>query len=129
MSFISKLNLDGDDFNVLHCNYKFIQETDATSRPSSVPHGGIVNITVESTGKTDMFDWMISPTQTKSGTITFFRRDTMSKLKTLSFTDAHCISYEEEYTHNGEFPMQIKLQLSAKELKLNDSSFKKNWPA
>lgn len=128
MSFIAKLTLEGQDANVLNCRFRFSQETDATSRPSSIPHGGLIDVTIESTGNTDLFDWMISPTQTKSGLITFYRRDTMSKLKTLKFNDAHCINYVEEYNHNGEFPMQITLQLSAKELKLNDSTFKKNWP-
>ncbi|MCH5721030.1 type VI secretion system tube protein TssD [Niabella sp. CJ426] len=128
MSFISKLTLDGEEINVLHCRYHFSQETDATSRPTSIPKGGVIDVTIESNGKTDLFDWMISPTQTKSGAITFYRRDTMSQLKTIKFVDAHCIDYTEEYTHNGEYPMQITLRLSAKEVKLNDSSFKKNWP-
>lgn len=129
MSFIAKLTLDGDQLNVLHCRFQFSQETDASVRPTSVPFDGVINLTLESNGKTDLFDWMISPTQTKSGTVTFFRRDNMSKLKTLSFTDAHCIDYIEEYTHDGEHPMQITIQLSAKELKLNESSFKRNWPS
>jgi len=128
MSFIAKLTIDGEDSNVLYCNFRFTQVTDATGRPSSKPQGGSIALTVESTGKADLFDWMISPTQTKSGIITFYRRDTMSKLKTLNFSDAHCVDYQEEYRHDGQFPMQVTVLLSAKELKLNDSSFKNNWP-
>jgi len=75
-----------------------------------------------------LFDWMISPTQTKNGIITFYRRDTMSKLKTLEFTDAICVAYSETFSHNGDHPMQVQLTLSARELKLNDSTFKNNWP-
>lgn len=128
MSFIAKMDLEGETANILYCSFRFTQVTDATGRPSSVPKGGAVSLTVESAGGADLFDWMISPDQTRSGLITFYRRDTMSKLKTLEFTDAHCIDYQEVYQHDGDFPMQIKLVLSAKELKLNDSTFTNNWP-
>lgn len=128
MSFIAKMDLEGENANILYCSFRFTQVTDATGRPSSVPKGGAVMLTVESSGQSDLFDWMISPEQTRSGLITFYRRDTMSKLKTLEFTDAHCIDYQEVYQHDGDFPMQIKLVLSAKELKLNDSTFTNNWP-
>src|SRR5882757_7561009 len=128
MSFIAKMKLDGEEMNVLHCGFRFTQMTDATGKPTAIPHGGSISLLVESNGGTDLFDWMISPTQTKSGTITFYRRDTMSKLKTLEFTDAHCVDYYETFDHIGQNPMQIQLTISALEIKLNDSEFKNNWP-
>jgi len=128
MSFIAKMKLDGEEMNVLHCGFRFTQMTDATGKPTAIPHGGSINLLLESNGGTDLFDWMISPTQTKSGTITFYRRDTMSKLKTLEFTDAHCVDYYETFDHIGQNPMQIQLTISALEIKLNDSEFKNNWP-
>jgi hypothetical protein len=128
MSFISKIKLDGEELNVLHCGFRFSQTTDVTGKPTAIPQGGTINLLVESTGTTNLFDWMIGPTQTKSGTITFFRRDTMSKLKTLDFVDAYCVDYYETFDHKGSHPMQIQLTISAKELKLNDSEFKNNWP-
>jgi hypothetical protein len=73
MSFIAKLELDGQEANVLYCSFRFTQVTDPTGRPSSIPQGGSVTLTVESSGKVDLFDWMISPTQTKSGAVTFYR--------------------------------------------------------
>jgi hypothetical protein len=128
MSFIAKLKLDGEEMNVLHCGFRFSQVTDATGKPTAIPKGGTIDLLVESTGGTDLFDWMISPTQTKNGVITFYRRDTKSKLKTLEFTDAHCVDYYETFDHIGENPMRIQLTISSRELKLNDSEFKNNWP-
>jgi hypothetical protein len=128
MSFIAKLNIDGDEMNVLHCGFRFTQITDATGKPTAIPQGGTINLAVEGDGSTDLFDWMISPTQTKSGSVTFFRRDTNSKLKTLEFTDAHCVDYHETFDHSGNNPLQIQLTISAREIKLNDSEFKNNWP-
>lgn len=128
MSFIAKLKIDGEEMNVLHCGFRFTQVTDATGKPTAIPQGGNISLVVESSGGTDLFDWMISPTQTKSGTVTFFRRDTSSKLKTLEFSDAHCVDYYETFDHVGDHPMQIQLTISAHEIKLNDSEFKNNWP-
>ena len=128
MSFISKIKIDGEEMNVLHCGFHFSQATDATGRPTAIPQGGSIDLLLESNGNTNLFDWMISPTQTKNGSITFYRRDTMSKLKTLEFTDAHCVNYRETFDHSGNHPMQLHLILSARELKLNDSAFTNNWP-
>lgn len=128
MSFIAKLNLDGKDMNVLHCGFRFSQGTDATGKPVAIPRGGAIQLTVESDANTDLFDWMVNATQTKSGSITFFKRDNMSKLKKLEFVDAHCIDYYETFDHVGTSPMQVQLRISAREIKLNSSEFKNNWP-
>ncbi|TDH18493.1 hypothetical protein EXU57_23130 [Segetibacter sp. 3557_3] len=128
MSFIAQLVLEEEEMNVLHCTYGFNQDIDATGKPTAIPLGGSVNLVLESNGKTDLFDWMISPTQTKKGIITFYRSDNMIKLKTLEFTDAYCVSYRETFGHKGEEPMQVNIQISARKLKLNDSAFEKNWP-
>jgi hypothetical protein len=129
MSFLAKLSLDGSsETNVLFCSYRFSQGIDATGKPSSIPQGGTVTLTVESTSDADLFDWMINPTATKSGLVTFFRRDMKSKLKTLAFTSAYCVNYQEEFNHAGEMPMQITFTLSAKTIKVNDSEFRNNQP-
>ena len=128
MSFVAKLNIEGEEMNVLNCGFRFTQVTDATGKPTSIPQGGTINLVVESDGDTNLFDWMISPTQTKKGTVTFYRRDNMSKLKILEFADAHCVDYYETFDHQGDHPMQIQLVLSARDVKLNDSEFKNNWP-
>ena len=128
MSFIARLNIEGEEMNVLHCGFRFTQGTDATGKPVAIPRGGTIQLTVESNAGTELFDWMVSATQTKSGSITFFRRDNMSKLKTLEFSNAHCVDYYETFDHVGDNPMQVQLRLSAHEIKLNDSEFKNNWP-
>lgn len=128
MSFLARLELDGEEMSVLQCGFRFSQNIDATGKPVSRPKGGTISLTVESTGDTQLFDWMVNPTQAKNGKVTFYRRDTSSKLKVLEFTDAHCVDYNETYTHTGDHPMQIELIISALEIKLNDSEYKNNWP-
>ncbi len=128
MSFLARLEIDGEEMSVLHCSFRFSKSVDTTGKPVSIPKGGLIKLTIESTGNTQLFDWMISTTQTKNGTITFFRRDASSKLKALEFSEAYCVDYFETYNHLGDFPMQVELLISAMEIKLNDSEFVNNWP-
>jgi hypothetical protein len=100
MPFLAKVSIDGgEEMNVLHCNFRFSQSTDATGKPASLPQGGFVTITVESTQSTEIYDWMIAPTAVKNGLITFYRRDIKSKMKTLEFAEAFCVDYSETFDH------------------------------
>lgn len=129
MAFLAKVSIDGGtEMNVLNCNFRFTQTTDATGKPSALPQGGYLSFVVESTKDTDLVDWMINPTSTKSGIVTFYRRDMLSKLKSVEFTDGYCVDYQESFDHRGEHPMQISIVVSAKSLKINETEFKNNWP-
>ncbi|MEP6747605.1 MAG: type VI secretion system tube protein TssD [Bacteroidota bacterium] len=113
---------------VLHCGYRFMQVTDRTGIPTSMPMGGKIDLVLESDGGTELFEWMVHPTHMKCGLITFYKIDAFSKLKTLEFIDAYCVDYYETFDHSGERPMQVQLTLSAHGMKLNDSEFKNSWP-
>ncbi len=129
MSFLSQLTIDDDTMNVLKCSFAFEQGADFTGRPSQKPRGGQVTIVIESTNKTDFLEWMISSQMTKNGEIIFYKRDNMSSLKTLKFTDAYCLSYHEDFDAIGDEPLKTKVVISAKELKIKDTTFSNNWPA
>jgi hypothetical protein len=129
MSFIAKLHLEEEELNVMHCGFRFSRNTDATGKPTSSTQGGSISLVIESTGSTNFLGWIISNSEKKSGDITFYRRDTMSKLKILKFKDAFCVGYYETFDHIGENPMQIQLTLSAREIDLDAVSFTNNWPS
>lgn len=129
MSFIAKLQLQNEEeMNVLRCDYRFNQNIDVTGKASSRPLGGTINLTLASINHPGLFDWMINTLQTKNGTITFIRYDTMSKLKTLEFENALCVGYHETFDAAGDHPMLLQLTLSAHTIKLEDGIFKNNWP-
>jgi type VI protein secretion system component Hcp len=128
MSFKSVMRLDGEEINVLNCHYSFTQSIDHNGKPAARPKGGLVTVTLESDSNTDLFDWMISNTKLKSGSIIFYRRDALSKMKELRFKDAYCIEYHESFAAKGETPMEVQLTLSARELELGSSKFENPWP-
>ncbi|MCW3462839.1 type VI secretion system tube protein TssD [Chitinophaga nivalis] len=128
MSFKAILRIDGDEMNILECRFSFTQHTDHNGRPAARPKGGTISLLLESAGETGLFDWMISNTRMKSGSITFFRRDAMSRLKSLQFRDAYCVGYTEQFYASGEQPLQIQLTLSAREISLNNTVYQNPWP-
>ena len=129
MSFLAKINIDDDEMNVLDCNFSFEQGTDYTGRPSQKPKGGQISVLLESTGKTDFLEWMISPNMSKNGKITFFKRDNLSSLKTVEFKEAYCIKYSEDFDSVDTQPLKTRIIVSAKEISIKGTTFVNNWPA
>ncbi len=128
MSFLAKLEIDGESYNVLDCRVSLQQAIDNSGKPSAEPHGGIVTIVVESTSSSDFFRWMISNTETKDGEVIFYRRDAISKMRDLKFEKAYCIGYNEVFQSANTTPMRVELVLSAKSIAMNGVQFKRNWP-
>lgn len=127
MSFLSKLIIDGEELTLLNCHFGFSQGTDYTGRPSEIPKGGQLELIIEGTARTDFLEWMITPSMTKDGSITFYRRDSMANLKRIEFTDAYCINYDEYFDADGTDPLSISIVLSAKELTIKGTKFKNKW--
>ncbi|MCF6349779.1 MAG: hypothetical protein L3J23_01950 [Flavobacteriaceae bacterium] len=128
MSFLAKINIDDDEMNVLDCTFTFEQGTDYNGRPSQKPKGGQISILLESTGKTNFLEWMISPNMSKKGKITFFKRDNLASLKTVEFTEAYCIKYSENFNSIDSQPLKTRIIISAKKIKIKNTNFINSWP-
>lgn len=128
MSFLAKLEIDGESMNVLEFQCTIGQEIDKTGKPSADPSGGNLRMVLESTKSSMLFDWMISNSQTKNGKITFFKRDAMSKMREFQFNEGYCVKYDEFFSSVSNTPMQIEVMISSKEIILNGSKLVRNWP-
>lgn len=127
MSFLSKLELDGNTYNVLEVKYDFQLAIDNTGKPQGMPQGGIILIRIESMGDPELLGWMLDHNKTKDGKIIYYRRDAMSKLQELNFEKAYCIKFSEHFNAYSNEPLQIELQLIAKKFDLNGAIHEKNW--
>lgn len=127
MSFKAKLNVGGKDVNVLSVNYDLHQDVDATGRPSSITRGGRIALTVESTGESTFFEWMVNNFERKDGTITFTKRDSDAKLKELSFKEGYLVKYKENFEAANENPMTETFIISAKEIKVGNGEHVNEW--
>jgi hypothetical protein len=127
MSFKAKFKAGAIEANVLSASFALHQDTDATGRPSSVTRGGLITITVESTDKTDLFEWMCNSFERKDGTITYLKRDQDAKSKELSFKEAYMVDYSEVFTSTGGDPFNITFTLSAKKIELGSGTHENEW--
>ncbi len=129
MSFQAKLEIDDTSYNLLDCTFEFDQPLDHNGRPSAAPRGGIIVLSLEFEKKTDLLNWAISPTETKSGQIVFMKRDAMASLMTLKFSNAYCARLSGFYHAVSNEPFKLKLKISAEKLTIGDATFTNNWPS
>ncbi len=127
MSFKAKLKVAGKEYNVLGVSYDLAQETDQTGRPSTVTRGGRIRLQVESTGETELFEWMTNNFERKDGAITFIKRDSEATLKELNFREAYMVKYEETFSHEGKNPLVESFTISAREIALGGGAFANEW--
>lgn len=127
MSFKSILKVAGKNYNVLSINYGLFQETDATGRPSTITRGGKIDITVESTGETDLFEWMTNSFERKDGSVVFYKRDTEATLKELKFSEAYLVKHKEKFDASGDNPLTETFTISAREIEMGTGKYINEW--
>jgi len=127
MSFKAKLKVAGKEYNALNVSYGLFQETDATGRPSTVTRGGKIDVVVEGTGATDLFEWMTNSFERKDGSIVFFKRDSEATLKELKFTEAYLVKHKEKFDSTGENPLTEQFTISARSISMGEGEYKNEW--
>jgi len=139
MANVAKIFVDGiSSFSKGHyiqgLDYSILQSCDTAGKPSGRPIGGRINIVFESLfDNTELFQWAVNVKDTRSGKVVFTNEEegidlimgTIQK-KTLSFTDAACVSFLETFISNGSSKTHITLV--AKSIKLNSVEYKNPWP-
>ena len=127
MAFKAKLVVAGKERNILSVDYGMLQETDASGRPSSISRGGKIHITVESTGDTDLFEWMTNSFERKDGSIVFLKRDSEATLKELKFTEGYLVKHRENFEASGQKPLTESFTISARKIEMGTGAFENEW--
>lgn len=127
MSFKATFSVDGNDYRILKCDYSLTQMIDDTGRPSSTTRGGVINVVVESTDDTALFEWMCDSYMRKDCTISFNKRDEDSRLKELQITEAYMVGYEEAFDNSGTGAMVEKIALSAHSISMGNGEHENEW--
>ena len=126
MAQIATLLLEDQEMRILKCNYEFNQDVDSQARPMSVVRGGIIQLMVESSENESCHIWSAAYNMKKDGQIIFKRKETASPLRKITFRNAHCIHFREDYDIYREMTT-VSFTLAAEELQLNQASFKNQW--
>jgi hypothetical protein len=128
MSFKARVKVAGKEYNALNVSYGLFQETDATGRPSTVTRGGKIDIVVEGTGSTDLFEWMTNSFERKDGSIVFLKRDSDATLKELKFTEGYLVKHKENFDSTGENPLTETFTISARKIEMGTGAYENEWP-
>ena len=130
MSFKATLTIDGvlSDVQVLHIDYALSRDVDHTGRPSSIVRGGIINVTVEGTDEVKLFEWMVDQFTTKNGKVTFYKRDSNTKMKEIKFENSYIVAWAETFDRTGENPFIVNFSVTAEKISLGDSKHENPWP-
>lgn len=122
MSFLAKLTVDDQEYNVLTFSFEIDQFVpNGAARPAGLPIIKHLHLTLESSSDDTFFDWSVNPYGQKDGEIIFYKRDAMASSRKLNFQGAFCINYTEKFESNSIHPMVIGITLSIEVLTLNDS--------
>ncbi len=128
MSFKAKFKVAGKEFTALNVSYGLFQETDATGRPSTVTRGGKIDIVVEGTHSTELFEWMTNSFERKDGSVVFYKRDSDATLKELKFTEGYLVKHKENFDSTGENPLTETFTISARKIKMGSGAYENEWP-
>lgn len=128
MSFKANLKIDNKGYTILDCTFDLDQQLDHSGRPSAKPRGGVIITTIELGKNTELIEWMISPHQTKSGTISFINYDNMGTLMNIDFENAYCARLTGQFNATNNQPLQLKLKISAQSIAFNGVRHINNWP-
>jgi len=128
MAFRASLKFEGQEYDVLQCDYSFRRDVDLKGRPSSNVYGGTINLVVESTDDTKIVAQMVNQFKPNSGTVIFNKGDEEAKMKELSWSNGYVISYNEALDIVGPEPMKITFVISAQTIKMEGIEIEQKWP-
>ena len=126
-----------DECEVIGLSYSLEQNVDNIGQPAGEVKGGQITVTIGTNGSDSRFGWMVASDMKQNGELKFVDANGQTS-KTLAFTDAYCVGYNEEYeafSSGSKGTVSIKegaketLVLSCKEIAVEGESHINSWIA
>ncbi|MRI00656.1 phage tail protein [Kriegella sp. EG-1] len=127
MAFKAELKISDQTYRIQSCSYGFHRAIDQHGKPQTKTQGGTINVTIESVTDTFMSDWMFNDFERKDGEITFFKTDSDAAAKTLKFTNAYLVDFQESFEAHGGMAMIANVVISAEKLEIGDGELDNEW--
>lgn len=134
MALQGNLEIGGQNYEVVECEYDFRQSVDDTGKPVSRPQGGQITFVMPSTSDDDLFfyKWMFNKTEVNSGRFQFvvYSANNKRSYKTVAFTNAFCIALKDYFNDNDSKLMYTTVTLSAETIRigsLDRALFTNEW--
>jgi hypothetical protein len=126
------LEIDGVTYHrVFAASYILYTDRDEAGKPSTQARSGVVKVTRESDGKTEICRWATDSAKTnfKPGKLIFYDHD-KREMKTLEWENGFITHYEEHVPHTKERPddqMYEYFEISAEKIKVKDAEVNNQW--
>lgn len=114
----AQLKVDkANDREVIYVQYQFNQQIDVEGQPTGTTRGGVINLKVKSTNAGDiaLLQWTCDSYDERNGQITWPDKNG-NIMKTLRFTNAYCVSYEEVYDDTNKDRMYESITITCRQL-------------
>lgn len=110
--------LKNEKFNVIDCNYRFYTPSDSYGRITGRRIVGKINFVIETTPATVQLANILFTNSVIEGKLTFYNRDSFSKMFEVEFQNGRIIDLETIFAHTGEMPMINRLTISTEKISL-----------
>lgn len=125
------LYVDNKKYRLLNLFFNFSQSLGVNNKPSSIPRGGRLQLTIPAIDKDlELLNWTIHSTMQKKGRIEIMARDGGSISFKMEFANAYATSATYIYDSNSSDPMNYTITITAGILRINgDNStiHKQTW--
>lgn len=128
MSHSVKLSVDGEEFDLISCEYSVNRQLDSTGKPVSEIQAGSINFAIRSDSRTFFWEWAVNKFEKKSGKIVFSKPNDEQSMKQIDFKDAFCSDYHESGDSEAGQSMIESVTISARELTINNATHTNKWP-
>lgn len=97
-TFHAELEVDGQTYTVVLCDYRFTQSTGARGRVNEKVRHGLLELVLDVPDGDQLLAWAAAPRRPLDGHVSFFSANEFMAHETVSFKAGECVSYEESFT-------------------------------
>ncbi len=118
---------DYKDREVMMVSYEFDQEVDREGQMTGIPRFQMLRVRVKALndGTPELMAWMCDRFLKKDGSIEFLETKTLKVMKTIKFTGAYCVDFEEKWEDNiGHYE---EILISCQNIEVGSVKFENAW--
>ena len=97
-AFHAELEVDGQTYTVVLCDYRFTQSTGARGRVNEKVRHGLLELVLDVPDGDQLLSWAAAPRRPLDGHVSFFSANEFMAHETVSFKAGECVGYEESFT-------------------------------
>ncbi len=118
---------DYKDREVMMVSYEFDQEVDREGQMTGIPRFLMLRVRVKAMndGTPELMAWMCDRFLKKEGSIEFLETKTLKVMKTIKFSGAYCVDFEEKWEDKlGHYE---EILISCQNIEVGSVKFENEW--